>query len=619
MKRSKLIGFVILFLLALSGSRCKKLLEEHPKDSVLPSIYNTESGLVGGVAAVYNDLRNFWGTEAFSLQGLAGTDEHLEGSGATSLDFFTYNPLNSADGNSLFWGNAYQDINTLNAVLQYAKKLAPDTIVNQCVAQAHFLRAFWYYHLVISFGDVPLHTTYNTTPTQADSRQPMAQVYDTIIADLTYAAANLQAQSPVNATSVAPFGGKAAAQGVALYLLGKTYLTRGWSTAAQPSDFRTAATILAGLTTPAAQTLFGFGLWQDYADVFGENVNPVTASRATWDYGKENMLISDHSSNAKYGQYTVGSQASGGAAQNLQPWFQRWNYPANSGINSYVANGSLVNNGTAMMTRDVLNGRPYLRARPNNAYVLNQAFDSVDRVNDSRYNKTFQTVWIANTSNISNTAGAAHNSRGNGNYTLTVGVDTAVWIPPYEVPGAPQFNGATPFKGIIIPPSLQSSTYFPANRKFDDPSRAAGNFNDPSTRPVTIFRYADVYLLAAEAYFKLGMTDSAAFYLNKIRERGAYQAGNTPTQNAAAAAAMDITGADVTLDFILDERTREFFGEGLRWWDLVRTGSLLNRVQKWNPVEAGAHIQPYMVLRPIPQQEIDAVTQGPKFPQNPGY
>src|SRR5690348_5201694 len=131
MKRSKLIGFVILILLALSGSRCKKLLEEHPKDSVLPSIYSTESGLVGGVAAVYNDLRNFWGTEAFSLQGLAGTDEHLEGSGATSLDFFTYNPLNSADGNSLFWGNAYQDINTLNAVLQYAKKQARDTIVNQ--------------------------------------------------------------------------------------------------------------------------------------------------------------------------------------------------------------------------------------------------------------------------------------------------------------------------------------------------------------------------------------------------------------------------------------------------------------------------------------------------------
>ena len=67
------------------------------------------------------------------------------------------------------------------------------------------------------------------------------------------------------------------------------------------------------------------------------------------------------------------------------------------------------------------------------------------------------------------------------------------------------------------------------------------------------------------------------------------------------------------------ERTREFYGEGIRWWDLVRTQSLLERVQKYNPVEAGAHLQSYMVLRPIPQSEIDAVTQGAPFPQNAGY
>ena len=89
--------------------------------------------------------------------------------------------------------------------------------------------------------------------------------------------------------------------------------------------------------------------------------------------------------------------------------------------------------------------------------------------------------------------------------------------------------------------------------------------------------------------------------INVIRERAAYQASNNAGQNAAAAAAMDITPAQVTLDFILDERTREFYGEGIRWWDLVRTQTLLSRVAAWNPIEAGAHLQPYMVLRPIPQ------------------
>ncbi|HEY6064436.1 MAG TPA: RagB/SusD family nutrient uptake outer membrane protein, partial [Chitinophagaceae bacterium] len=246
--------------------------------------------------------------------------------------------------------------------------------------------------------------------------------------------------------------------------------------------------------------------------------------------------------------------------------------------------------------------------------------------NDSRYDKTFQTVWIENLPNpglnngttISNTAGAANNSRGI-SYTMVAGVDTAVWMPDYEVPGAPQFNGATPFKGIIIPPSLWTNAYFPAVKKFDDPFRAAANFNDPSTRPVVIWRFSDVYMLAAEAAFKAGDNVNAAAMINVVRQRAAYRTTNTPAQNAAAVIAMTITPAQVTLDFILDERTREFYGEWQRWFDLVRTKSLLARVAAWNPIEAGTNIKPFHVLRPIPQQQIDLVTEGPPFPQNPGY
>jgi hypothetical protein len=617
MKHFRKIIITSLMAMVLMTVSCKKILEEHPESAIVPSIFNTEGGLLGGVAGVYNDLRSLWGTEGFSMQSLGGTDETLEGASATSVDFFTYNPLTSTDENGGIWNNAYQDINTLNGVLLYARSLPADTIVDQCVAQAHFLRAFWYYHLVINFGDVPLHTTFITAPSTSDSRQPMAQVYDTIISDLNYAAANLQLTSPVNATAQSPFGGKAAAQGVALYLLGKTYLTRGWSSAAQSNDFNQAISIFTNLITN--QSTYGFGLWQDYGDAFGENVQPVSGSRATWDYGQETMFVSDHTSNAKYGQYTQGGAASGGVAQNLLPWFQRMNYPANSGINSYLKSpGVLANSGTNMMTRDVLNGRPYIRVRPNNAYVLGEAFDSVDRLNDQRYNYTFQTVFIANTAGISNTAGAANNSRGI-SYTMNVGVDTALWLPPFEVPGAPQFNGTNPFHGLIIPPSLQTNSYFPANRKFDDPSRPAADFNDPSTRPVIIWRFSDVYLLLAEAYFKTNDPNDAAAMINVVRQRAAYNPANSPTQNAAAAAAMQIQPSQVTIDFILDERTREFYGEGIRWWDLVRTQSLLERVQAWNPVQAGANLQAYMVLRPIPQTEIDAVTTGTPFVQNTGY
>jgi starch-binding outer membrane protein, SusD/RagB family len=617
MKLYKVLCLTGLFVAASVFSGCKKILEEHPQSGIVPSFFNSPAGVLGGISGVYNDLRSAWGTEGFSLQAVGGTDEHLMGASNSANNFFTYNGLTSSALNNSWWNTAYQDINTLNGVLQFGATIdLPDATRKAYLAQAKFLRAFWYYHLVITFGDVPLHTTFITEPSSADSRAPIADVYAQIIKDLTEATADLPN------VPTAPFLGKAATKPAAQYLLAKTYLTRGWSAAAQANDFNQAYTVCQDIITNKGT--YQLDLWADYADAF----KPGPLSVNTNDYGKESIFVSDHTIDTKYGQYTVGGGAAGGSAQNLTPWFNRWNYPSNSGLNSFKnASGAIQNSGTSSMIRDVANGRPYIRIRPNAAvlasgpntgknYILNQAF--ADRVNDSRYDKTFQTVWICNTA-VSNTAGAANNSRGI-SYAMTVGVDTAVWMPDFEVTGAPQFNGATPFKGIIIPPSLWSNTHFPAVKKFDDPFRAAANFNDPSTRPVVIWRFSDVYLIAAEAAFKAGDNTKAADMINVVRKRAAYRTSYPPgvTQTIAEAAMM-ITPAQVTLDFILDERSREFYGEWQRWWDLVRTKSLLTRVAAWNPVEAGANIKAFHVLRPIPQDQIDRVTEGPKFPQNPGY
>ena len=83
--------------------------------------------------------------------------------------------------------------------------------------------------------------------------------------------------------------------------------------------------------------------------------------------------------------------------------------------------------------------------------------------------------------------------------------------------------------------------------------------------------------------------------------------------------AMEITAADLTMDFILDERGRELLGEMDRWFDLVRTGTLVDRVKKYNP-DAAANIQPFHILRPIPSDQIDRTQGGvTSFPQNDGY
>jgi len=276
------------------------------------------------------------------------------------------------------------------------------------------------------------------------------------------------------------------------------------------------------------------------------------------------------------------------------------------------------------MIRDSYYGRPYQRIRPNSVkqtsgenagknYFLDQAF--VKRDIDSRFANTFYTVYISNTT-VTNTPTAANNKRGIG-YTMQMGVDTAVWITDYEVVGAPQFNGTRPFKGIIAPPSLWKSDLYPAVKKHMDPSRGT-NFNDPSTRPVVITRFSEVYLVGAEAYLMSGNKAKAAELLNVVRQRAAYRKTNTAAQNAAAATAMTITADDVTIDFILDERSREFFGEWMRYHDLVRTKTLVRRIKAWNN-EAGPYVKDFHVLRPIPQSQIDRTVEGPAFTQNPGY
>ncbi|RYC68027.1 MULTISPECIES: RagB/SusD family nutrient uptake outer membrane protein [Spirosoma] len=596
----------LLGLMALLSTGCEEILEENPQSQIVPSYFNSPSGVLGGIAGVYNDIRGQWGTEGFTVEMQAGTDDFLQGASSGGGPAYTYNGLNGSNFGSA-WGVAFQDINTLNGVLQYGATIdLPEATRRQYLAQAKFLRGFWYFYLVQTWGDVPLSTTFITVPSQAASRQPAADVYAQIIKDLTEAAADLPN------TPTAPFLGKAATKPVAQLLLAKVYLTRGWlnNTAA---DFTQAATICADII--ANKATYGLDLWADYGDAF------VPAN----DYGKETMFVSDHVLDPKFGYYQVGAGASGGAAQNLTPWFTTWNYPNNSGVNSFVnAAGTLVNSGTSGMIRDSQYGRPYVRMRPNTdrlktgpntgkSYFLDQAF--TNRNIDTRFANSFTTVYIANTS-VTNTPTAANNRRGIG-YTTVVGADTAVWLPDFEVAGAPQFVGTRPFKGIVVPPSLWNNGIFPALKKFMDPSRGA-NFNDPSTRPVVLYRFSDVYLTGAEAYLKANDPTRAAALINVVRQRAAFKKTNTAAQNAAAATALTITPADVTVDFILDERSREFFGEWQRWHDLVRTRSLVRRVQAWNP-EAAANIKDYHMLRPIPQTQIDRVVEGPKFPQNPGY
>ena len=590
MKSYKTLAILLAACSLVSVTGCKKILDQTPKSNITPDVLASAGGVVGGITGVYSDLRNLWGTEGFLYYTNFGVDETLAGGGASAggVAFATYkNYTNNVSDvyNALggVFNIAYQDINTLNGVLQFGPAAFADVPTRTAyLAQAKFLRAFYYFHLVQTFGAVPLHTTFINTATLSDSRAPIANVYSQIIKDLTEASTELQDKPGQNGS---PFAGHAATKASALYLLSKAYLTRGWSTAAQPGDFQSALTTAQTLITNKGT--YGVDLYQNYADAYAL-ANDVT--------NKEDLFAIEHSTDTKYGDFTPG--ASGGKI-NGWAYFFRPNYPT---VNAnYPTSG-----GSGVMTRDLTNGRPFFRVRPNYDYVNNVAF--ADKSNDYRYWNTFQTTWIANTANITTPRGA-----------LTVGADTAIWMPPYD-PGAAK---RASFKGVIfLPPSVaagvsganaSTSAFFPALKKFDDPSRPS--VNDPSSRPVVLFRFSEIYLIAAEAALKMNDLTTAANMINVLRTRAAYRTNNMPVD---AIAKMQVTPDQVTLDFILDERTRELYGESLRWWDLTRTQSLVRRVKAYN-AEAGPNIQDFMSLRPIPQTEINLVTQGPPIVQNPGF
>lgn len=585
------LTFCIAALMAATG--CKKILEEQPRSSIDPSYFKTPEGIQGGIAGIYSSFRGHWGTQIFTQLFSSGTDESLKGAAADVQHWFTYNnPLIKSNTNDYagFWNGLFININTANGVLEYgASANMPAATKTQVLAQAKFLRAFCYFYLVTTFGEVPLHVTFNTQATAADSKAPLADVYAQIIKDLTEAAADLP-NTPAAGT------GKPATKSTALYLLAKTYLWRGWSSAALPTDFTSAYTTAKSVIDNKAT--YGLNLMPYFGDVFKEGN----------EYGSEILMVIDHTKDLKFGQNSAPGSFASGPAENKSNFFWRPNYPT---VNAnYPAGG-----GASVCVRDIRNGRPFQRIRPNTKYVIDVAF--ANRATDSRYDGTFQTVFLSNSTQMAATGTpGATTPRGQ----LINAVDTAIWFADRVVTPAERLA----FKGIILEPEhlagatvKYTASLFPNLRKFNDSTRA--DLNDYSDRPFILFRFSELYLIAAEAAFKGGAPiQEAANMINVLRARAALKLNQTPAEYAAALVAQQVTSAQITLDFLLDERSRELFAEDCRWWDLSRTKTLVSRVQLHNP-EGAAGVQAYNMLRPIPQQQIDLVTEGPPFPQNPGY
>lgn len=639
MKRIQTKTVIGTALIVLFLGACSDILEEQPRSIYEPGFFKTEKGVYGGLTSMYAHLRYIYGQAYYYNSTLTGTDEvtyaqsadgnfkdhDLSGVGAITP---------STSRSDVLWGTAFSNINTASGVIENAA--AVGTISDALIAEARFFRAFDYFLLVQTFGGVPLdlgsgELKFNTTPVRTSVRNTVPEVYTkAIFPDLLTAINDLPETGRVT-------GG--ATKTVARLHLAKAYLTYAWwlenpnNIPTYPEAQRTdpdghnAQWYYQEAYNVAVQAIDNpgpFGLMPTFYDV----------NLAKNDRNKEILLYADHTEASEFyngGSLTYGS---GGAPDNFAGWMMTWNYT------------NIRSSGVSSVQREAEQhlGRPWTRMCPTIGVVENTF---ADKTNDSRYDGTFTTVYRGNWPKGGNTSPSLINANGlsvvPGDAILTFlnENDPAV---TYAASNANIGAGLLPGRAdFVIAPRGISRVVYPGLWKLGpyrtDNGTGLGQPNAGSTRPYNIAKFSELYLIAAEAAVKGATTQAgktAYDLVNVLRARAGNwrwdNNGNVAKVVDNSAAMIAATPTAITVDYILAERSREFYGEGYRWFDLVRT-------QRWaalaatyeicgsaygdhTPVTFTRTIEAKHYLRPIPQGQIDGMemTADEKAAyQNPGY
>ncbi|MFY7909025.1 MAG: RagB/SusD family nutrient uptake outer membrane protein [Emticicia sp.] len=556
MKINKLKGIALGGLLLLSTS-CQDLLKETVVSQIGNDYMNTAKGFEDATRAAYSSLRTFYGTQLGLTLTEYGTDIYATGADGAYKGFHFYdNQIQpTVDYLAILWDELYRGINTCNAIIGRASITIPgisDATKKLRVAEAKFLRAHYYYILHQQYGPVELRLTETTGPTKDTKRNSDAEVYAQIIKDCNEAIADLE-----NKAHSTDYGRATRASAEAL--LAKVYLAKAYGPNKAADDFQKAADLCTNLITK-----YNFRLLDDFAAVHDEN-NQLNS---------EVVFAVQYTADQIANATNVGGE--GGGGNNLHLFF------------------GMVYDIQAGMVRDVFWGRPFRRLRPT-SYCLNTVFG--ERVNDSRYKKSFRDTWLCNNPGSFNTSFDNSKSR----VTFAAG-DTTIFIPGFEMSREERAKR----KYQVLVPSAYNESLFPPLQKFFDTKRS--DRTEPrGSRDYFVWRLADIYLMRAEANLQLGKRAEATADVNIVRQRAGW-----PGRKEA----MRITEAQMTFDFLVEERARELAGEQMRWLDLKRWGLLVERVKRHNPQAQAVADKHY--VRPIPQTQIDRSNPG-AFAQNPGY
>jgi len=632
--------FAVAAICALSA--CTKVLDEQPRSFFEPGYFQTEAGVEGGLTALYASLRYFYGQAYYYNSLTTGTDEATYGQAADAnfkdADHSGVGTITASSARSdVLWNTVFPYINTASGIIENAEAVG---LSNALIAEAKFFRAYYYFQLVQTFGGVPLDLgsgklAFNSAPTRTSVRNTVPEVYQAIFADLNSAVNDLP-DSPRVTGSVT--------KNAARLILAKSYLTFGWWLQ-NPGDIP---------TYPACDRKDLDG--HDAAWYFQQSLNQCKAAianpgpyglmdtfrdvnLAANDRNKEIMLYADHTEkSAQYNGADLG-WGNGNAPENFAGWMMNWNH------------GTVNIGGVGCIQREACQeiGRPWTRMAPTHEAI--KTFTSQDITKDSRFEGTFTSAyygnWEKNGIQADKVTGANGMDIPKGGRVLSFIPEV---LPDITYPdkqtnadGANVGAGTVPGRAdYVFDLNGISRIAYPAlwklgcNRDDYNKETQLGSPNAGSTRPYSVLKFSDFYLTAAEAAFKLGDNAEARNNILVLRRRAGkwtYKNSERTAYNADFSAEMEAsTPESITLDYILDERMREFYGEGFRWFDLARTQTWEQRAGSYTISDPswGAHspkkytrtIEKYMYLFPIPQGQLNGMemTAAEKAAyQNPGY
>ncbi len=551
----------MLGILAVSATSCSDFIEEDSRSYVpADATYKTASGYQLLINSNYAWLKSIYGGNPWLFE--AGTDMYAEGRSPEPAGLSQYTLLiPSSDNVADLYTPCYQLIQSVNKAVYYATVTEQTANLNTLVGEARFLRAQAYFLLVQTYGGVPVVNEHVTTPVLFFTRNTAEEVYTQIIGDLDFALANV-------GTSTYSTTGKVNKRAVN-DLLAKVYLTRGYETFGKADDFAKAAAY-------ADAAIAGQGLNIAFDQLFkpGNDLNAETIFSVQYDKNSTSTDPTKLGNNQFYyfSSYLGGAETGAPLrSYNLCPTdyalglYEQGDKRWDATFMTEILEGPETTNG---VTKTILYYPYYRSTNPASLKVRHfyepKWFTPADRI-----------AW--ETTNASRKAA------------------TFVYHPWGEYSAA-----HTLIKNL--------DCYTIPVKKFDDPDPTTPSSTGPvSTRDIIVARLGETYLIAAEAYLKAGQASTGLTRLNEVRRR---------------AGVANATAGEFNIDYILDERGRELLGEYKRWFDLKRTGTLVERasahnyrIKESNFVGVDGKLK---ILRPIPQTVLD-LNQNKDFPQNPGY